>query len=449
MNARHGAVVLACAAWFGLASSARASEWTQTSTADFAAGTLSNASLMGVDGTLRLAASVEAWTQIPGPGASDLFGLHMISNTAAWAVGTKRADAYNSYNAARYDGSAWSNDSTVSNGADLYSLWMNSGNEGWAIGASSRLLAYDRPEWYAEVDYMTPAVALGAVHFVARPDGWSEGWAVGASGVILNFDGSGWTPFSSPTTSGLRGVSMVSPVEGWIVGVAGTILRYDGASWTNAASPTGNTLNSVSMLPSGKGWAVGASGTILRYDGSSWSEAVSPTDDNLSSVRMVSEDEGWAVGDAGVILRCDGSAWTAAVSPVGDALKAVSFGSPERGLAVGLSGTTVKYERDYFAAGTFVSSVFNGGGSPSWTELTWSAAGTAPGVAVKFQVATGDADPPTNFRGPDGTAGSYYTSSGQALWSGHGSDRYIRYKALFSTDNPVLTPRLESVTIGY
>lgn len=446
MNARHLAVVLAGAAWFGLASSARASgnEWVQTTAADFAAGTLSSTTVIGGGGgTVRLAASAEAWTQITGPGTSDFIGLHMISNTAARAVGTTRLDANSSYNAARYDGTAWSLDATPAQGKRLNTVWMLSENEGWAMGDPNGIIYYDEA-WQDEVAYSTHTVKS-----VFLSNG-GDGWAAGDSGSIQQFNGVEWNSVVSPVTGGLNGVSMVSPGEGWIVGVAGRILRYDGASWSVAASPTGNTLNSVSMLPSGKGWAVGASGTIIGYDGTAWELSSSPTpDDNLASVWMVSEDEGWAVGDSGVILRCDGADWSLADSPVSDSLLAVSFGSPERGLAMGQSGTALKYERDYFAAGTFVSSVFDGGGSPSWTNLTWSAAGTAPGVAVKFQVASGAASPPTDFRGPDGTAGSYYTTSGQALWSGHGSDRYIRYKAFFSTDNPVLTPRLESVTIRY
>lgn len=440
MNARHLAVVLAGAAWFGLPSSARAAAWVQTSADDFAAGTLSNTTVIG--GAVRLAASAEGWTLITGPNTSDLLGLHMISNVAARVVGTLRLDANNSYNVARYDGSAWSDDATPTQGKHLNTVWILSEDEGWAMGDPNGII-YNDWGWQDEVAYSSLTVKS---LFLSNS---ADGWAVGASGSILRFDG-GWNSADSPVTDNLNGVSMVSPGEGWIVGVAGRILRYDGTSWTSAASPTGNTLNSVSMLPSGKGWAVGASGTILRCDGASWSQESSPIGDNLSSVWMVSEDEGWAVGDGGKILRYDGMDWSAESSPTSDALRAVSFGSPERGLAVGLSGTALKYERDYFAAGAFVSSVFDrGGGSGDWGTLSWEAEGTSPGVAVKFQVASGAADPPADFRGPDGTAGTYYTTSGQALWSGHDPDRYIRYKAYFSTDNPVLTPRLKSVTITY
>lgn len=445
MNARHGAVVLACAAWFGLAPSARASgnEWEQTSAADFAAGTLSSTTLIGVDGTLRLAASTEAWTQIDGLGTSDFIGLHMISNTAARAVGTLRTDANSSYNAARYDGSFWSEDATPTQGRPLNTVWMLSEGEGWAMGDPNGIIYYDQA-WQDEVAYSTHTVRS-----IFLSNG-ADGWAVGRAGSILQFNGVEWNSVVSPVTDDLNGVSMVSPGEGWAVGASGRILRYDGASWSVAASPTDNALKSVSMLASGKGWAVGDSGTIIRYNGTEWKSQVSPTlSDNLASVWMVSEDEGWAVGDSGVILRYDGAAWSLANSPVVDSLLAVSFGSPERGLAMGQSGTALKYARDYFAAGTFVSSVFEGGGSPAWNNLSWDAAGTAPGVEVKFQVASGASSPPADFRGPDGTAGTYYTTSGQALWAGHNPDRYIRYKAYFSTDNPVLTPQLKSVTISY
>jgi photosystem II stability/assembly factor-like uncharacterized protein len=61
---------------------------------------------------------------------------------------------------------------------------------------------------------------------------WSatDGWAVGGNGVILRWNGSTWNLFANPTTAGLTGVALVSPVDGWIVGADGTILHWNGSA---------------------------------------------------------------------------------------------------------------------------------------------------------------------------------------------------------------------------
>jgi hypothetical protein len=151
----------------------------QTSAADFAGGTMSSATLMGPDvGTVRLAASAEAWTQIAGPGTMDLLGLHMISNTAARAVGARRIDANNSYNVARYDGSSWSEDATPAQGKRLNTVWMLSENEGWAMGDPNGIIYLDQA-WLDEVAY-SPLT----VRSIFLSNG-GDGWAAGNSGAIL------------------------------------------------------------------------------------------------------------------------------------------------------------------------------------------------------------------------------------------------------------------------
>lgn len=441
-----GLAVLALAA--SLAAQARGAAWVQTSSADFSAGAPSSASVvLAGGGAVRLAAAAEAWTQPAAPNSRDFYGLHMVSNTAAWAVGTLRADAHNSYGVLRYDGAAWSEDRTFGPGVELRGIWMPSEAEGWALGDSDRMINYDTTEWFREVQFDNDSsILMKSLHM----SGNADGWAVGASGALWWFDGGAWNKVAAPVTDDLNGVRMLSPTDGWIVGAAGRILRYDGASWTVAPSPTGNTLNSVSMLASGKGFAVGAGGVILSCDGSSWSLSPSPTGLNLSSVWMLSDDEGWAVGDSGTILRYDGDSWKLVTSPTGDALKAVSFASPARGLAAGLAGTFVKWERQYFSSGTLVSSVFASALPPDWGTLSWTAAGTSPGVEVKFQVASSTAaGGVTSFRGPDGATDTYYTSSGTGLWPGHDGERFLRYRAVLSSADPLKTPLLHDVTVSY
>ena len=51
---------------------------------------------------------------------------------------------------------------------------------------------------------------------------------------------------------------------------------------------------------------------------------------------------------------------------------------------------------------------------------------------------------PFNFVGPDGTAGTFFTTSGASLSQFNGL-RYLRYKAILSTTNGAVTPSLSSV----
>jgi len=51
------------------------------------------------------------------------------------------------------------------------------------------------------------------------------------------------------------------------------------------------------------------------------------------------------------------------------------------------------------------------------------------------------------FVGPDATTDTYYQTSGQALWAGHDGDTYIQYRALLTSENPVLSPALRKVQL--
>ncbi|HWW74099.1 MAG TPA: Ig-like domain repeat protein, partial [Pyrinomonadaceae bacterium] len=80
-----------------------------------------------------------------------------------------------------------------------------------------------------------------------------------------------------------------------------------------------------------------------------------------------------------------------------------------------------------------------------WTALSWMAAAPA-NTSVRFQVAASNsALGPFNFVGPDGTAATYFTTSGASLAQFDGK-RYLRYKAYLSTNDGAATPTLGSVS---
>ncbi|MFL6228084.1 MAG: PASTA domain-containing protein, partial [Pyrinomonadaceae bacterium] len=103
-------------------------------------------------------------------------------------------------------------------------------------------------------------------------------------------------------------------------------------------------------------------------------------------------------------------------------------------------------------AGTLVSSLKDAnpkpGGTPDWTTLSWTAS-TPAGTSVKFQVAGSNSQyGPFTFVGPDGTANTFFTTSGASLGQFDGM-RYVEYKAFLSTNSGSVTPSLSSVSVCF
>jgi len=100
----------------------------------------------------------------------------------------------------------------------------------------------------------------------------------------------------------------------------------------------------------------------------------------------------------------------------------------------------------YNSAGDLISSVKDGGTSPTWSTVSWNGS-TPTGTALKFQAAASSSPTGTfTFVGPDGTSGSYYTN-GASLDRFTGS-RYLKYRA-FLTGNSSSTPTLSDATVCY
>jgi hypothetical protein len=102
-------------------------------------------------------------------------------------------------------------------------------------------------------------------------------------------------------------------------------------------------------------------------------------------------------------------------------------------------------------AGDFISSLkdsnppFN---NTFWTTISWSA--TVPAnTTLQFQVAGSNSfGGPFNFVGPDGTAGTFYTTSPGNL-NQFFLKRYLKYKAYLTTTNGAVTPTLADVTVCF
>lgn len=83
-----------------------------------------------------------------------------------------------------------------------------------------------------------------------------------------------------------------------------------------------------------------------------------------------------------------------------------------------------------------------------WNALSWDAE-LPVATSVRFQVATNRGGTVWNFVGPDGTPGTYYTQSGQALFPYQSGGR-MRVRAYLTTDDETKwLPLLRSIAVSY
>ncbi|HSC50007.1 MAG TPA: carboxypeptidase-like regulatory domain-containing protein [Gaiellaceae bacterium] len=130
-----------------------------------------------------------------------------------------------------------------------------------------------------------------------------------------------------------------------------------------------------------------------------------------------------------------GSTWTADSTAGGRDLNFVTYINP-----------------GFASSGTFTSSLKDAnpaaGRTPTWTTLSFTATQPA-GTSVKFQLAASNSSAgPFTFVGPDGTAGTFFTTSGASL-SRFDGFRYLKYRAYLTTSSGGVTPTLASVGVCF
>ncbi len=104
-------------------------------------------------------------------------------------------------------------------------------------------------------------------------------------------------------------------------------------------------------------------------------------------------------------------------------------------------------------SGWLESSVFDTGtASTSYTTIQWQPTSQTSSTSIAFQIATADSNTATttwSYLGPDGTAGTYYTSPGTTMHASHNGQRFVRYKVYLETQDDKRTPVLTSVDVNY
>ncbi len=120
------------------------------------------------------------------------------------------------------------------------------------------------------------------------------------------------------------------------------------------------------------------------------------------------------------------------------------------GATIPLALRLLYFNNAYANSGELISSSFNTGTSlTTYTSLEWQPASQDPATSLKFQLAANNSNSNFDYVGPDGTASSYYTTTGTSIHSSLNGKRHIRYKAFLSTTDTAKTPALTSVSVNY
>lgn len=107
---------------------------------------------------------------------------------------------------------------------------------------------------------------------------------------------------------------------------------------------------------------------------------------------------------------------------------------------------------EYVPSAFLISSTFDTGSAANFHQILWQPQDQPPAAgqgSVRLQIATNNDRATWNFTGPDGTAGSSYTSSDQNLNPLHNGYRYLRYKVFLRTASATSTPIVSDVSFTF
>ncbi len=413
------------------------STWTQTSQSDFEAGTLFQVDTSSSPGDVRLAAS--------GVGSNYIYAFRGHRSKDFWRYDTS-ANSWVSL--ADAPDKVEEGGSLACNGINyIYALRGNDTKDFWRydIPANSWTTLADAPE---KVRYGGALAYDGSSYIYAlRGDDTKTFWR-------YDISDNSWTTLANAPGC-VRGVeeggALASDGSNYVYALRG---NYSRDFWRYNISD--NSWTTLTHTPCRV-----RDGGALAYDGSDYIYALRG---NCSKTfwRYDISDNSWISRantphkvNGGGALACDGSSyiyalrgndtktfWRYDISANSWTSRANTPDEVDWGGALTMGGVS------YQSSGTLTSSAHDTGSSANFGAISWS--DTSPAATtVEFQIATNSDNSTWNFRGPDGGAGTYYTSGGSGIWTGHDGDRYIKYKAFLSTTDTSQTPSLHDVSITY
>ena len=179
------------------------------------------------------------WTSQTSGTTNTLFSLWGSSASNVWAAGDQST-------LTRWNGTSWTTSSLgVGTNVVCNGLWGSASNNIWLVGThintgNGRVYLYNGTSW-------TEDSSMGTV--AGLNDVWGSGandvWAVGVGGLILRWNGTAWSTVSSGTTQELLSVWGTSATNVYATSAEGGIFRFDGTSWTKDSYSSIERLNSV------------------------------------------------------------------------------------------------------------------------------------------------------------------------------------------------------------
>jgi hypothetical protein len=107
---------------------------------------------------------------------------------------------------------------------------------------------------------------------------------------------------------------------------------------------------------------------------------------------------------------------------------------------------------EYVYSGYLESSSFDTGSISNFQKILWTPVDQPVGAGtpnVRFQIATNNTGANWDFRGPDNTSSTYYTTSNQNINSANNGNQFLRYKVFLDTVSTTSTPNISDVSFTY
>ncbi len=407
--------------------------WTQTSQADFASGTPVQLDISSSPGDVKLAKSDgNCIYTFKGNGTKTFWRYNIASDN--WSTLANAPQNISSGGAMAYDGGSYIY--ALAGGGTKYffryniaaNTWTSLSNTTSSVNAGGSLV-YDG----------------GNYLYALRGGGYSTFWRYSISGGT-------WSTRASTPMSVNGGGALTYNGGNYIYALGGMSTYFwkysiSGNTWTWLTGTPSNVGDGGSLAHDGGDYVYALKGsntvTFWRYSitGNSWTAmADTPAtpcvygggalaydkEAYFYALRGNNEDDFWQYNAAG-------NSWSSKTNTPSN----VAYG-----------GALAFKAPNYYSSGNLTSSTYDTGHPSNFGNISWTAA-TPAGTSVKFQVATNNDTATWVFRGPDGATSTYYTTSGTTIWSGHNSDRYIKYKALLDTTNTAMTPVLNDISITY
>jgi outer membrane protein assembly factor BamB len=407
--------------------------WTQTSQADFASGTLFQLDIASSPGDVKLAKASSGYVYAFKGYCTKTFWRYEIATDNWSALANAPRNVY-AGGALAYDGSNY-----------IYALAGGGKNYFWRYNIATNT-------WETLTNALQYINAGGALVY----DGGNYLYALAGGGknkfMRYSISSDTWSNKATTPAAVYGGGALTYGGGDFIYALGGMSTNFwkysiPGNNWTVLTGTPSCVGDGGALATDGSNYVYALKGantaTFWRYDISlnSWSSLadtpVTPCiwgggalvydkDAHLYALRGNNQDDFWKYDIAS-------NAW----SIKHDTPSNVAYGG-----ALAFKGAS------YYTSGNLISSTYDAGYAADFGNISWTA--TAPAAtSVKFQIATNSDNATWVFKGPNGSGGTYYTSSDTAIWAGHDGDRYIKYKAFLDTTDTSVTPVLHDISISF